>query len=748
MALSFGRKKDQSAAPKKKKRKEASLSDVVQESTLGAAVDVLKRNQNFALPNGTAWIGLLLNADSIGGLSTKNKNDAVKGSIIELITADKIEVVATKAMLEENYLAIIPTPGTLARLSGFQLLMDAPYHWAILLEGKDPETGEDVLLADTLSDEAQSRATVAQATSISTGELKLSEVVPQAWNWASGQRSAATPAQSEFDLIVSGAPAATAAVGAQGGTSTLTVEADPLAEAFGTSDSTQSTFDFNSADSEISFDAATGVVDDEPDLSINFDAFESQFSNQDTAIAPDETPSEVDLSWQSDDFPAEPEDESDADAYVQYVVENANRVVDEEEVRDTIVRRFLSDDLALVVDTEEFDRVFDSEAEAILLEIPDEQSDWLGQQVGQLSRQANAELAQLHRDHQDELRERFVEISAHHVEQTISLLSTDSPGSRFHALMEGAKKDFEADREKTPAELAEQRRELMARFDAQAQSRAEQAAAHARATYEDKHRPKLERDIAELGRELDRRVEEKYSHNKATVLEMRRREANTRMEIGTNRIFEDLREVHGTQREEQRALLSEWNHRLIKVIDENRANDIARAMVLAEQLARSNDLAHAREQHEIEKRQMREDNEAREARLTSELRRQGEEAARELETRRREFETTLTLEKERTQAGSVLAEQLRQQNAELAGEFQRTYDSRISELESAKGSAETQLKQQNRMHKHSMRVIAVLAVVLLLAGVAVGAIVGWSFAQQQIASIEPAAFAAFTSIVT
>ena len=58
--------------PKQKKRKPAELlSSVVNESAVGAAIDLLKQNEAFALPNGTAWVGLLLSVDEIGGLSQK-----------------------------------------------------------------------------------------------------------------------------------------------------------------------------------------------------------------------------------------------------------------------------------------------------------------------------------------------------------------------------------------------------------------------------------------------------------------------------------------------------------------------------------------------------------------------------------------------------------------------------------------------------------------------------------------------------
>lgn len=741
MAKIFGRKTDTSASSPAKKRKDQTLlSSVIHESAVGAAVDLLKQNHRFALPNGTSWVGLLLSAEDIGGLSQKHNKDAVKGSIIELIASDKIEVVATQEMLDLQYFGIIPSPSTLARMGEYSLLTDAPYHWVTFRIDDDGET----LRADHTGE-----ATFAKALAISNGDLTVAEVVPMVWAWATGESapSASSSNQSEFDHILAGttAPsAATASVGGDSATTTLTVEADPLADAFGgDSSSAGGDFDFSALSEEINWDAATGVVEDEPDLQINVEQFEAQIAEPFTEQ--DEEP--IDLSWNDTSVidSAADSPEADDEGYFKYVADNRDRVVEEEEVRDTIVRRFLSDDLDLVVDTEEFDRVFDSEAEAILIEIPDANTDWLGSQVAQLTRQANAELAQLHRDHQDTLREKFVETTALHVEKTMALLSTDNPGSQYGNLLDGAKRDFENRRAQAPVELAEQRRELIARFEAQAQSRADQAAAHARATFEDKHRPKLDRDIAELGRDQDRRTEEGYAHDKGVVLEMRRREARTRMEVGTNRIFELLRDEQATQREAQRALLNTWNLRLIQFIDENRKEDLARAMVLAEELARSTKLDELRAEHAEIRRADRETSEARERQLDQEIRRIRAEAASTLEASRREWNDSLTLAKNSTEQGSVLIERLQQQNADLAGQYERKYEARIAELEADRDGSERQLEQANKLHRRMIWMFSALTAVLLLAGVVVGIIAGWSYAQQQTLSVVSSGFAVMGS---
>ncbi|MCY1718504.1 hypothetical protein OVA26_16330 [Microbacterium sp. SL62] len=712
-----------------RKRKVQGVASVINETTSGAAVDTLKRNEPFALPNGKSWIGLLLQADDIGGLSDKNKNDADKGQFIQLVKSGSIEVVATPAMMQDNFLGIIPSAATLDRLDEFRLLTEAPYYWCAFSLGEDGE-----LQADSINDR---KTTFAEVRAISTGQTPLQQVLPEVWSWGGGNAS-------EFDRIVSGAPA----MGAQNGTSTTStavLEADPLADAFATDFDPLSDVepsdgpDLEPSFEEFSYDVATGVIDDdaEPELPFDAEQFEAQVAAAPT-IDPESGVPAVELTWSDDDAAAEAEAVDDAtNGYEQYLVENRERVVDEKEVRDTIARRFLSDDLDLVVDLAEFERVFNTSAEPIAFDVPSEQSDWLTTQMAQLSRQANAELAHLHQGNVDELRELYVETMALHVEKTMAFVSTENPESQYSALLTGARDDFDANRANSGQQLADRRNELVANFEAAAQTRADQAAAHARANYEDKHRPKLERDIADLSLDLDRQHEEQYSHAKSTVLEMRRKDASVRMDLGTNRIFEHLREVQAEQRERERLLLSAWNAKLSTFLDENRKEDIARAMVLADQLSRSNAVEVLKSEQAAELARVREDHAGREAELLTQLRLVREEGHAQLESRRAEYEASLNLERDRVTSGAALLEASQRQLAELSDSIKKSYEAKIAELSSARSSVESELKRTRKDHKRSNRIFALMCVVLGGSGVAIGGICGFVFALNQAAVLAP-----------
>lgn len=750
--MAFGRKKNKaaegdvpnatedvvvtSAASKrsggKKRKPQELLSSVVKESAVGAAIDVMKQNAPFALPNGTAWATLLLSADAIGGLSQKFKGDATKGSIIELIDADKIQVVATKDMLDEEFFAIIPTADTLARMDEYQLLINAPYHWVVL----ETEDGGNSLVPRTLQDVT---ASYADAVAISKGEKTLAAVMPQVWQWAGGSEAPSPNREFQDILVGVNAGSTTSAAAAPFNTS---LDDDPLAGVLGVDEPTSvatDDFDYSTlVDEGQSLDLASGEIDEAPEAGFEFDPaiFEQQLDSPApvSPVIPDDDAFAA--TWQTDDAgDAEPDANAaaPADGYLAYLEENRDRVVDEDEVRDTIARRFLSNDLDLVVDLAEFEKVFATNAPAIQLEIAEDPSDWLGSQIAQISRQANAELEALHRDNTDELRELFVETMALHVEKTMTAVSTDIPESQYSALMQGAKEDFEAKRASAPQEISEARREITARFEAAKQSRADQAAAHAAAVYDDKNRPKLERDLAEVGLELDRRHEEQYAHDRQVVLDMRRRDALVRMDLGANRIFELLRERQIAQREDERALLERWNGQLIQFIDENRKNDVARSMALTEELARTNAVEALKKEHRDDLRTIRREHAEREQVLQAEQVRIREAALRDLEAARTAWDTSLRAEREQNATGRALVTQLQEQIRTLGVQYEDQYKGEIATLRADNEAKDLAVTRMHAEQKRTTWILMALTVVLAVAGVAVGLLLGFGWGHSQTA---------------
>ena len=119
---------------------DARLNSVVSESTAAAALELLRLNTAFSVPELNAYVLLVLpTAGDFGGLSRRSKDEA-RGTIINLIHADNIHAVVTMELLADDALGIVPDEESLARMGEISLLTDARYLYGVACE--DVDTGE------------------------------------------------------------------------------------------------------------------------------------------------------------------------------------------------------------------------------------------------------------------------------------------------------------------------------------------------------------------------------------------------------------------------------------------------------------------------------------------------------------------------------------------------------------------------------------------------------------------------------
>ncbi|MFJ2662590.1 coiled-coil domain-containing protein [Arthrobacter koreensis] len=662
-------------ASRKKRKPQEMLSSVVKESTAGAAVALLRENQAFALPSGKSWVVLGLAVERIGGLSVKQKNDEAKGSLIELITADHITTVATLDMLEGETFGIIPSMSSLERMKEFGLLTNAPYFWVTLTH-----TPEGALIANAVAE-----ATFADAVEIAEGRTTLAETLPAIWVWGGGTVGESPSPQSTDDE----APALDAD--------------DPFGDPVLTADETNP---FGEDPEDVDYGALDAA--DDSGSEVDLSEFEKQFaeeSHHDPALAEEQVPAE--------DFAVDthraPED---------------SREVDETEVRAAIARRFLSTDLNLEVDLQTFEVNFRPDSSEVLFPLDEEATDWLGRQVNQLARQANTELAALRARNRTALREKYVQLMSQHVEQVIADVSPDREGSFYFKLQNAAKEDL-ADRQRSaPEEVAALRRERIERFEAEAAARGRQAAEQAILRYREQHLPRHERDLAELGLANERASEELFAGAQQIILDTRRRDAQARMDLGKTKILEVLIEENEAQREREAELLQHWSAEMMKFVDANRKDDIARSEALAEQLSRSNQVDQLQAEHATRIAEMRRDQEQRVGELRQELDKVRTDALRDLEAREDTWKHKLSVEQQEATTAKTRVQDLLTQFNGLGDLYERQYKGRIEALESDKESYSKELDRAAVLQSRANKLWAVLIFVVALAFAGVGFLLG------------------------
>lgn len=673
----------------RKKRPDELLSSVVRETAVPAALELLRGNARFTFPSGTAWVMLVLVADAIGGLSKRHGRDEAKGSIIELIDSDQIQTVATGQMLAEEVFGIIPSEDTLARMEEYSLLSSAEYNWAVVWQ-KQP-SGE--LVVDLVAE-----ATFAQAKAVSAGTLSLEEAVgAEAWKEHSG-------VAGPDDAVAASASADTQSIDEVEAADDEDPVFDEPSDAPGTDDAGNEPVFEDSSDAP--------VFDDEPiDFGLEDDpAEQAAEAVEDPGFGAGGGFEEVD----------------DEGAYAGGYEQEAEEAVllgDQDEAREVIARRFMSEDLHLEVGLDEFNATFAIGAPVVQIEVPQGATEWLGDQVAQLNRQANADLAQLRFAHEDELRTLFVNLSSKLVEETIRKVATDRDGSRYKALKEAAEAGHLERQGQKEQNVRETRARIAKDYEAQAKRLAEQAAIQAEIQFKERNRAKMEREQADAVAEIDRVLENSHSHDVQEILRVRHSDATLQMQVGTTRIFEILAEKQKDYLDAEEARLAEWKAEIQRIVDDNRKADIAQAEALAEHQRTTDEVGILRREHDALMESVRAKHSDRIRRMEDELERNRKDAVVAMQARDAEWQHSLDIEKGKTdsQASRVadLLLQLETVEATIDGRYQKT----VADLKSDRESYSNAMERANAEHARSTKVIVLLMVAIgLICGGA-----GWMF---------------------
>ncbi|NUQ96224.1 MAG: hypothetical protein HOY79_06540 [Streptomyces sp.] len=669
----------------RKKKPDELLASVVRETAIPAAVELLRSNTQFVFPSGTAWVMLVLAADSIGGLSKRHGRDEAKGSIIELISSDQIRTVATAEMLEEEVFGIIPTDETLERMEEYSLLTGATYAWAVVWQKPSGD-----LLVDLVND-----ATFAQARFVAAGTTSLAEAVgKKAWEEHSGlvaEAGATAPAvlgEDEGDAIFDGIP------GDEGADEGL--DDEPL---------------------------FSDVVD--TDEGADAPMFGEDAAGIDDAGA---VPVESEPDYDGDEVAGyEDFDETDAGYGVEGDYQEADDTVllaDQAQVRDVIARRFLSEELDLDVRLDEFNATFAIGAPVVQIAVPEGATEWLGDQVAQLNRQANADLMQLRSAHEDELRALYVNLMSAHTEQVIRDVATDRAGSRYKLLKDAAEAEHQQRQTEKDEKIRARRAEIAKDYESQASKVAQQAALSAELQYKERNRSKMEREQTDSVAEIERDIEDTHAHNQQEILRVRRSDATLKLQTGQTRIFEVLAERQSEYLAAEEECLNQWKSEIQRIVDDNRKADIAQSEALAEHLRTTDEIGVLRREQQDLLESVRSEHADRIRRMEDELERNRKDAVTQMTARDAEWQHNLDLEKEKTNSQVARVTDLLQQLSTVEDSVARRYEARLTEMQADKESYANELARASEMQSRSNKILVVMIVTLSLLMGTAGFIVG------------------------
>lgn len=689
-----------------------SLTLVIDETEPGAALDIIRQNTEWLLPNGIGVI-LALPVDAsiedggIGGLGkVSSKGNEDKGSILQRIADDKIQVCATEDMLRHNILGVIPTPASLGPdgMGEYTLFDRAKF----LLTSVTPRPDGTLETVPVHFDEATGlievpdgdidTVTLAQAQEIAAGTVTLASLIPSLWKRLGGDGVEEEAVEEEVapeEVHEEAAPAAP----------TL----PPTAAQNESVEAVENLPHFDPDD--IPDEPLTDELPSDEDLYDEDDEMENPFDDIEEVPAP-----APHVPTQTEEVEVAPE-----------VAPVDERVFNKDAVRTAVARRFLDDSLDFAVDMTPFETLLgyevDTPAQFSLDHL--DSTNWLDGQIKMLSQQANTVLADQRRRDIEELRNLFFSLVSRTGDEISAQMSTDEGAentwAKTMAEVNGNEKKALADlseiSEKEKAALADQ-------YQQEREAFIQARIGEERVRYDERHKPALIRRMDDLEASVRLDIESDYEARRYEILRARKTSARGAFDAAITKVMDHLIEKRAEQVQREAQLIEKFRVEMNDFLDENRKEDIARTQALQEQLSRQNIVEEksaefaAREQ-ELHEQIARERDEAQKRVLAAQ-----DEANKVLERMRQENAAQLAQARAEVERANERAKEEAERVGVVRDEIARQFQSQVESLQTDKQLLMDQMDRENLVAKRANRLYIALAVLVALAFLALGVIIG------------------------
>lgn len=684
-----------------------SLTLVIDETEPGAALDIIRQNTEWLLPNGIGVI-LALPVDAsiedggIGGLGkVSSKGNEDKGSILQRIADDKIQVCATEDMLRHNILGVIPTPASLGPdgMGEYTLFDRAKF----LLTSVTPAADGTLETVPVHFDEATGlievpdgdidTVTLAQAQEIAAGSVTLASLIPSLWKRLGGE--GADEEVVEEETAPEAAPAAP--------TLPPTVAQNESVEAV----ENLPHFDPDDIPDEPMVDelpSDEGLYDEDDEMENPFDDIEE---------APAPAPH---VPTQTEEVEVAPE-----------VAPVDERVFNKDAVRTAVARRFLDDSLDFAVDMTPFETLLgyevDTPAQFSLDHL--DSTNWLDGQIKMLSQQANTVLADQRRRDIEELRNLFFSLVSRTGDEISAQMSTDEDADNTWAKTMAEVNGNETKALADLIEISEKEKAVLAdRYQQEREAFIQARIGEERVRYDERHKPALTRQMDDLEASIRSDIESDYEARRYEILRARKTSARGAFDAAITKVMDHLIEKRAEQVQREAELIEKFRVEMSDFLDENRKEDIARTQALQEQLSRQNIVEEksaefaAREQ-ELHEQIARERDEAHKRVLAAQ-----DEANKVLERMRQENDAQLAQARAEVQRANERVKEEAERVGVVRDEIARQFQSQVESLQTDKQLLMDQMDRENLVAKRANRLYIALAVLVALAFLALGVIIG------------------------
>ena len=689
-----------------------SLTLVIDETEPGAALDIIRQNTEWLLPNGIGVI-LALPVDAsiedggIGGLGkVSSKGNEDKGSILQRIADDKIQVCATEDMLRHNILGVIPTPASLGPdgMGEYTLFDRAKF----LLTSVTPRPDGTLETVPVHFDEATGlievpdgdidTVTLAQGQEIAAGTITLASLIPTLWKRLGGEGV-------EEDAVEEVAPEEVH--------EEAEVAAPTLPPTAAQSESVEAVENLPHFDpDDIPDELMVDELPSDEDLYDEDDEMENPFDDIEEAPAP---------------APHVPTQTEEVEVAPEPVAPVDERVFNKDAVRTAVARRFLDDSLDFAVDMTPFETLLgyevDTPAQFSLDHL--DSTNWLDGQIKMLSQQANTVLADQRRRDIEELRNLFFSLVSRTGDEIGAQMSIDEDAENTWAKTMAEVNGNETKALADLIEISEKEKAVLAdRYQQEREAFIQARIGEERVRYDERHKPALTRQMDDLEASIRLDIESDYEARRYEILRARKTSAQSAFDAAITKVMDHLIEKRAEQVQREAELIEKFRVEMNDFLDENRKEDIARTQALQEQLSRQNIVEEksaefAAREKELHDQIARERDEAQKRVLAAQ-----DEANKVLERMRQENDAQLAQARAEVQRANERVKEEAERVGVVRDEISRQFQSQVESLQTDKQLLMDQMDRENLVAKRANRLYIALAVLVALAFLALGVIIG------------------------
>lgn len=555
-------------APKKNKhQKKAPLSY----TALEPFVDSLYGENGFTYSYEGEQLGvvLVLPFSEIGGLTTskEDKRNQSKGVFVTSINKGDFEVYYDEKLDEEEELVILANTESVDTLSDFSIVKDAEFRWSYFT--RDGEVIETDYVS-TMSELMENR-------------LDLENYFESVFDEDDEEddiKSEPTEDLSELNAL---SGLGESDVQDDNNSDENVVEVSkPVDEPVFAPLSNENPEPINSEQTDVSQDNDF----EEPEFGTNSN--DTDYSDSDN----------IDYGYSYDDN-VDYDDGYDDELMID------DETVDEDKVNEIVKQVLFENDLDLELPVDRFRDIYLSSSDNLLIPYYTEDGSWLTQEANRLIHEANDDIRRKVLSDGDIAHATYVQLLNDLAIKTSSLF--DLNGDNEYVKLISSANDIRSDEkgltlEEIETYIAKRNEE----YDERREAKGNEAKVNAMNTYDNQHRDKHDRQMAEYRRLELQEVDRRHNERIVEIKNQRRDSAQGYFETGVAKVLSTLGEHYVNIRKEQADYANAWGDKLLQFLDDNRANDIARVEVMQRQLKDSEQIEKLKSESAAEIKNLKE----------------------------------------------------------------------------------------------------------------------------------------------